>query len=148
MKKLILVATFLLGFVFVGLSQTEKVEWVGTAEMIDENTYKVTLTAEVEEGWFIYSQHLQDGGPIPTSIELEGENFVAEGDIEETGEITKEVYDDVFEIDIKKFGERAVFTQIVKTNGSQPEINALVNFMTCNDERCNPPRNVTVYVAL
>lgn len=148
MKKLILLFTLVFGFVCFGFSQTEKVEWTGTAEKIADDTYKVVLTADVEEGWYIYSMYMQDGGPIPTSIEFEGEHVIVDGDTEEFGEITKEAFDPVFEIDIKKFAQQATFTQIVKTKGSDPEINALVSFMSCNDERCNPPRKVKVYVAL
>jgi len=148
MKRFLVLAAFLFGFTFLATSQTEKVEWIGTAEMIADNTYEVTITATVDEGWYIYSMYMKDGGPIATSINFEGDNFEVEGMTKEFGEITQEAFDPVFDINIKKFGQQAVFTQIVKTNGDAPEINANINYMSCNENRCNPPRKVKVYVAL
>jgi len=148
MKNLFLFIALFFTTGMLAMSQSDRVEWTGKAEKISDNTYKVVLTASVDEGWYIYSQFMQEGGPVPTEIAFEGNNFKVDGKVKEDGEITKEMFDDVFEIDIKKFGKKATFTQIVKTNGKKPMINALVTFMSCNDDRCNPPRRVKVPVVL
>ncbi len=145
MKRLVSICLFVFGFTLVSFGQQDKVVWSSEAKKIDDNTYNIVLTADVDSGWYIYSQFIEPGGPIPTAIELKGGNFEVQGKVSESGEVTKEIYDDVFEIDVKKFGSKAIFTQKVKTMpGQVPTGKALVTFMSCNDLRCNPPQQVEV----
>ncbi len=142
MKSIVLVVLGIFALQFSAQCQLKKVEWTAETQKIDNNTYKIIMKADVEEGWYIYSQFMDAGGPLPTSFEFEGKNFSTDGTIDENGEIVKELFDEVFEINVKKYGQQAIFTQTVKTDGNLPNGVARVTFMSCSDDRCNPPTQV------
>ena len=51
-------------------AQPQAVTWSTSYENTDEHTI-ITVHAEIAEGWHLYSQNLDEGGPIPTSFVLE-----------------------------------------------------------------------------
>ena len=97
MKKLFLLIC-LIGFVFQSsaqglttLSEEEKsliknpVSWEGAIKNIEGNTYELSLSAEIEKDWHIYSQYTPNEGgmgPIPFYIEFKkaGEEYELEGE--------------------------------------------------------------------
>ncbi|MEJ6694957.1 MAG: protein-disulfide reductase DsbD family protein [Chitinophagales bacterium] len=114
----------------------EPVKWVYTAEKLEENQYKITFNATIEDGWYVYSSSVDEDGPIPTSIYFdENESLGALSDIEESGEETKDGYDDMFDMDIKKFGHAASFSQVININGAAT-ITGYLEFMTCDSMQC------------
>lgn len=117
------------------------VSWSTSVEQTKDDQVVLIATAVIEEGWHLYSQYIDDGGPIPTtffypeSVKLIGETS------EEDGEI---VQDATFEMQVKYFKDTAEFKQVVKLTESTNEINASVEFMVCNDEMCLPPNEVNL----
>jgi thiol:disulfide interchange protein DsbD len=103
----------------------------------DESENELKMSAELAEGWHIYSQFMdENAGPIPTSFEIKGESIDLIGNVEEP-EPTK-VYDENFGSDIAYFSDEAVFTQELNAD-SKGLINIEVVYMLCNDEGCLPP---------
>ena len=82
-----------------------------------------------------------DDGPVATAFYFDPGAFEAIGKVKEAGD-KKEGFDKVFEMNLTKFYKKAIFTQRVKvTDYSQPIIGYL-EFMTCDDSRCLPPKEV------
>lgn len=114
----------------------EPVKFTGEVKKISETEYKIILTASIEKTWHLYSQHIVEG-PLPTDI-----TFVDSGlDYELIGETSEPdvapYYDEVFEVDVKYFSDKAEFIQSVKLlNPELKSITVEVFFMTCNDEKC------------
>lgn len=144
MKYIFSILLFVIGFSSASFAQTEKVKWDAKTEKINQDTYKIVLTADVEDGWYIYSQYMESGGPVPTAIQFEGKGFTVDGSTEEYGEIAKEFFDPVFELDIKKYGGEVSFSQIVKSTTSAPKMSAFVTFMSCDDQMCLPPKQIEI----
>lgn len=112
------------------------VTWNYSTEKIDENKYQITFKANIQDGWYVYSSYIPEDGPIPTSIFFdENEALGSLGDMEESGEDTKDGYDEMFDMDIKKFGHSAEFSQIVKTTGPTT-LTGYLEFMTCDSIQC------------
>jgi len=115
------------------------VVWSTSVEQNEEDETVLIATATIEEGWHLYSQHVEDGGPIPTTffypedLKLKGETSEGEG---------KVVQDATFEMQLKYFGTKADFKQVVELKQGLNKINASVEFMVCNDEMCLPPKEV------
>ena len=66
MKKLILL---LLALPFVVSAQIyDPVTWSFTQEQISPDEIELKFTADIEEGWYLYSQTIEDDGPVPTSF--------------------------------------------------------------------------------
>ncbi len=123
-------------------SQQQVVSWQFSVELISGQEYRLRAEAQVDPGWFIYSQHLEEGGPVPTAFTFETQQGVELiGETEETGD-KKEGYDDIFGMKVIKYSKQVTFTQKVKLKARRGKVAGFVTFMTCDDERCLPPRDV------
>lgn len=136
MKKIFLIVSLLC--VSFGWAQIiEPVIWTSGVTQIDDTTFEIQFTAEIEKGWSIYSQHIDEGGPIPTTFTFENPDngFELLGGVKEGEPITK--FDKIFEMEMAFFFENAIFTQKIKLNNpAVKELTALVEYQTCDDEKC------------
>lgn len=135
----------ILGLLFIILpsfAQSDKVQWTTEVKELSEGKYQIDLIATVENGWYIYSQFMEPGGPIPTAITFENldqpKASISEK-VSESAEIEKEHFDTIFDITIKKFGGEVRFSKIIELKDEKSLI-AKVTYMTCNDEMCLPPK--------
>jgi thiol:disulfide interchange protein DsbD len=112
------------------------VNWSFDIKKINESEYEVTAIAKMNPSWVIYSQFTDDAGPIPTFFMING----TEVKFEEKSKVIKE-FDEMFDVDVMKFKESAVFTTIVKKNDKN-SISGSVEYMTCDGARCLPPVEV------
>lgn len=125
----------------------EPVEWSYEAVAQEDGTYQLLFTAKMDKGWYVYSQDIEDGGPIPTTFEFEeNDAFKIVGDIEEKGELI-EKFDEMFDMNIKKYPNEVTFVANVKGKAGA-EIEGYLTFMTCDDMRCLPPEDVDFTITL
>ena len=141
MKRLILLATILSPLFCIG--QQSPITWSFEAKALDNGQYEIHCIADIEQGWYIYSQHLDpDEGPIPTSILLEeGEGYEVVGKAMESGN-KKEGHDAIFDMFIIKYSDQATFSRIIELKNNSVTITGAIEFMTCDDEQCLPPTEV------
>lgn len=120
----------------------DPVSWTFKAEQVEGNQYKLVFHAEIDPGWNIYSQFLDDGGPVPTSFTFDGGNhFETIGEITESDN-AKSAHDPIFDMQVTKFTRYADFSQIVRFSDLSKPVSGYLTFMTCDDERCLPPKDV------
>ena len=119
------------------------VKWTITLEPIDGGNHLFKASAVIENGWWVYSQFLEnEDGPIPTTITYdEGNHFKLVGKNKES-ENAKKIFDKVFEMEVVKFQKTYTIEQKIKVTDPSKPITGYLNFMTCNDERCLPPTDV------
>jgi len=118
-------------------AQPQAVTWSTSYENTDEHTI-ITVHAEIAEGWHLYSQNLEEGGPIPTSFVLEEDSaFTAVGGWSE-GEPHVE-FDPNFDMDLAYFSDAADFTIKLLPTEKEFTVKGELEFMVCNDEMCLPP---------
>ncbi|MBI5915024.1 MAG: hypothetical protein HY842_06575 [Bacteroidetes bacterium] len=128
-------------------AQENPVKWSYEAKKIADGPtgagqYDLVFTANIQDGWYVYSQYLEsDDGPIRTSFHFD-ENASVElpGKNKEEGH-KYEGYDDLFGMNIIKFSGRPTFTQRVRTV-SPATLTGYLEFMTCDNEKCLPPAEV------
>lgn len=114
----------------------EPVKFTYTTEKLADNQYKITFNASVEEGWYVYSSFIEKDGPIPTTIYFDENDALGEiAAVEETGEVIKDGYDEMFDMDIKKFAKSATFSQVVNVTGTTT-LTGYLEYMTCDDQQC------------
>jgi thiol:disulfide interchange protein DsbD len=134
MKKL----TFIFLFISLsGFSQIlEPVKWSTSLEKNSDLEYNLVFTAEIDETWHLYSQHVPENGPLPTVFSFEDfTNYTLVGNMSEPK--GKTVYEVVFEMDTKYFENKAVFKQRIKLkNNTNFKIKGNIEFMVCNSEKC------------
>ena len=118
------------------------VVWEFAYNKTGEMQYELVFTAKIENRWHLYSQDIPDGGPIPTSFSInESDNFELVGNVEELSE-AEEKYDPSFDMILKLFSDKAVFVQKIKLISDGPvTISGSVEYMSCDDQRCLPPKD-------
>jgi thiol:disulfide interchange protein DsbD len=143
MKKIISVAVSLLIWVAVSAQVKNPVQWAFSSKKISADRYEVHLTATIEKGWHIYSQTTPDGGPVPTSIEyLKNPLFTLDGTTKEVGKMEQH-NEPLFGVDVKQFSNKVDFVQVVKLKSkAKTVLNGSIEFMTCNDHECLPPKAI------
>lgn len=124
-------------------SQVKVVEW--GAELITKGDItEIQITANILKGWKLYSQHTEEGGPLPTQISFEfPETVRLEGETEESGGFNKE-YSELFEIDVTSVKEGAKFVQKLSHSSDEEELLITIRYMSCNGLKCIPPTTETI----
>ena len=142
---------FLLFFSFLfttNLTAQNPVKWNFAAKKIQDMEYEVTFTAKVDDGWSIYSQHTDPSGPVPTAFSFtENANLEFIGKPVETGK-KKEAFDELFGVKVIKFSGVVNFTQKVKVKSGANAVSGYLEFMSCDDEKCLPPKEVEFEIVL
>jgi thiol:disulfide interchange protein len=146
MRLFKIAALFLLIAISANLATAQKlynpVEWKKYTKHVSGNEYDLYFVAQIDDGWYVYSQFLEEGGPVPTLFEFEETAGVQRvGKVKESGK-KKSGYDKVFEMNLTKFAKKAIFKQRIKVTDASKAytIKGGYEFMTCNDERCLNPK--------
>ncbi len=116
------------------------VKWSASVEKISDKEYILKAQAVIQSGWHLYGQYIEEGGPSPTAFRFKTDkkNFELIG--KTTEEKGHETVDKIFDMKIKYFEDKAVFTQKIKfTSDDISSIKAEVDFMVCDDSNCLPP---------
>ena len=134
-------------FIFISslnvFSQMEDpITWSTSVEKLSDSTFVLVSEAIIEEGWHLYAQEVPQDGPIPTSFSFDSSqgSFLLEGKTQEENGIV--VDDAVFQMKIKFFEKKTVFKQKIKVLKGIETINAIVEFMVCDDTKCLSPTEV------
>lgn len=113
-----LISAFILFIVTVGslsgqMGETP-VSWKQEVKQLSEQEFELILTASIEAGWHVYSQHTPEGGALPTefSYPTAGETFELVGPTKESE--TQTAFSDIFEVDETFFKEKAEFRQRIR----------------------------------
>ena len=132
-----LIALCVLFFALTAHGQViDPIKWeVGISEQRGD-TLKLSLNAEIIEDWYTYAYYMDEGGPIPTEISYEfteGDYTVLD-DVAESEVIRK--FDETFQMEIGIHEQTATFTQSVIQHKQGAPLNIVVDYQSCNAERC------------
>lgn len=140
MKKLlvlfaaILLQTSLIAQIF------EPVQWTFETKDLGGGEYELQMKATIEEHWHLYSQFIDEGGPVPTSFNFEENDSYTLIDGVEEGDAVEE-HNDLFGMVLRYFDTEATFTQKIKADGPVT-VTGYLEFMSCDDKQCLPPAEV------
>jgi len=117
------------------------VQWEFSKEELGNDEYNLFFTANIDDGWYLYSQFIEDDGPLPTSF-----NFFESDKYELIGKTNEEEpvkeYDPNFDMILSYFTKQVVFNQKVKLNSDNLTLNGELMFMVCDATQCLPPEYV------
>ncbi|PIF29682.1 thiol:disulfide interchange protein DsbD [Flavobacterium sp. 9] len=139
MKKFIITLLLLVSCNMFG-QMYNPVKWTTSVEKISDKEYVLKAEAAIQSGWHLYGQYIEEGGPSATAFSFKN----PKNNFELTGKTTEgkghEVVDKIFNMKIKYFEDKALFTQKIKFKSDQiTNIAAEVGFMVCDDSNCLPP---------
>ncbi len=149
MKKTLLPLLFIIAF--TGRSQLSPVIWAFSAVKTADKTYEIHLKASIRPGWHVYAQKQpSDAIAIPTKFTVNPNPlFKLDGNIRENGTLEK-IKDKTLGISAFQFSNSVDFVQKIKLKSSAAITNftGTVEYQTCNDEKCLPPKKVNFSVAI
>ncbi|WP_461598122.1 protein-disulfide reductase DsbD family protein, partial [Winogradskyella sp.] len=119
----------------------EPVKWQFEVEKISDTEFNLVFKANIEEGWYIYSQEQQSEESFAPTTYFEFQNV--EGNYQLNGKTTEPdvpvIFDKIFQEDVKKFKHQAIFKQnITLVNKDLKQIDVTVDYQTCDDSKCIP----------
>ena len=136
MKRLLNIFLF-----FVSLTSFSQilnpVKWEFGSKKISDGEYELIFVAKIDNHWSLYSQFVDEGGPLPTIFSFESSTSykligsVAESD---TNKVTQ--LDPVFDMIVSKYYDKAVFKQRLSVRSSGFDVKGNIDFMTCDDTKC------------
>jgi hypothetical protein len=118
------------------------VKWGFSVNKINNAESELVFTATVDKGWNIYSQNIEEGGPIPTTFNFDkGMGYMLVGKVTEPEGVEK--MDNVFNMKVIYLSGKVEFRQKVRVMSLKPvKVTGNVEFMCCDDEQCLPPEEV------
>lgn len=150
MKKILFVASI---FAIALQSQSQgmnPVTWNFTSKKTGDKTYEIRLTATIQSGWHLYSQSQPDDAiAIPTGITFNANPLLTmENKVKEVGKMEK-FHDEKLGLSANQYSNKVDFVQVVKLKANaKTNISGSVEFQTCDDKKCLPPKTVNFSVAL
>jgi Disulphide bond corrector protein DsbC len=150
MKKF---AFIILSFLAVGFASAQNlnpVSWSFSSKKIKENVYELQMIATIQQGWHLYSQtQPEDAIAQPTSFQFNKNPLISfDGKVKEMGKLEK-FKDAKLGVSANQYSEKVVFVQTVKVKGkAKTNVTGKLEFQTCNDQKCLPPKTVNLAIAL
>jgi DsbC/DsbD-like thiol-disulfide interchange protein len=145
MKNFVLASFVASGLISFAQPQNP-VSWSASYKPLSETEGEIVIKGTIEKGWHTYSQRPTEAGPIPTSF-----TFTPTKDYEPDGPVAEsdahEEFVPAFDARIYVFTGVAEFRQKIKRkNKGTFSIPMKVEYMTCNDMMCLPPKTVSLSV--
>ena len=148
MKKLYILAIVLIAA--IGAQAQNPVTWTFSTKKIDDKTYELHMTASIQSGWHLFSQNQPDDAiAMPTDITINNNPLLKlDGKIREVGSMEK-FHDKKLDLSANQYSDKVDFIQVVKLKAkAKTNLTGSVEFQTCNDQKCLPPKTVTFNVAV
>lgn len=143
MKKII---SFLLFSILVCTLQAqiqEPVKFKSELKTLSDTEAEIVFTATIDAGWHVYSTDLGDGGPTSATFNVDKKSGLElVGSLKPVGN-EHEVFDQMFEMQVRYFENTAKFVQKVKFTGGVYAIEGYLMYGACNDSNCLPPSEVS-----
>lgn len=114
------------------------VKWTKSIKMTDDKNGVITFTANIDNGWHLYSNDTPDGGPIPLSIKWdkkEGVKLV--GGLKHSKAPTT-IDDEMFGMKVRQWEGTVSISQRFTTTADKYKIEGEVNYQACSDQGCLP----------
>ena len=150
MKKLLSIVV-LSSIAFFAQSQTvNPVSWNFSAKKIADKTYEIHLSATMQTSWHLYSQTQPDDAIVnPTAFTFTTNPLLTlSGKIKEVGKLEK-FHDEKLKLSANQYSEKVDFVQVVKLKSNlKTNVAGSVEYQTCDDKKCLPPKTVNFSVAL
>jgi thiol:disulfide interchange protein len=148
MRRVLLLLTLLFcGLAAFSQGALDKVKWTFDAKQTGDSTFTVTVVANIEPGWHIYTASPGgDGSQIPTIVTLHKNNNIRlDGKMQIAGKVVDEEVEDVGIIHYYK--NKVTYTQklVARANTS---LKGNVSFQVCDDKMCLPPKDLDFSVKI
>lgn len=119
------------------------VKWSYLAKRVSPTEATIYLKATIDEGWHIYSQNIEEGGPTKTEFAFApSKDYKLTGKTIEPKAVAK--FDKFFMMNIASFEKEVIFQQKIKLKPKMaPTVRVRLEFGVCSTKSCLPPDEAT-----
>ena len=138
-KRIILLATSLLVVIMTAMAQiSNPVTWTKNLKMTDDHNGVITFTANIENGWHLYSNDTPPDGPTPLSISWDKTSGVKlVGSLKPS--VAPQVVESEFFGKVHQWNGKVSLSQKFTTTANDYKIDGEIHYMSCNDVTCTAP---------
>jgi len=150
MRSILLAAIILFSAISLNAQSLNPVSWTFTSKKTGDKTYEVHMTANIQSGWHLYSQtQPEDAIAYPTSVTINNNPLLKmDGKVKEVGKLEK-YKDATVNATNHQYSKKVDFVQVVKLKTTaKTNVTGSVEFQTCDDKKCLPPKTVNFNIAL
>lgn len=138
MKNLFLFTVGLLFSLSASSQILRPIKWSYTAKKTSATEATVFIKATLQDGWHLYAQENQEGGPVKTTFIFSSDkSYQLKGKVTEPKFISK--FEKTFNMNVNYFEKTVVFQQKVRLKGGKAVVKGAVEFMVCSNQQCLPP---------
>lgn len=145
---------FILALVFTATlaakAQLNPITWSFTATKVGDKTYEVHMKATIQNTWHLYSQtQPADAIAIPTTFTINANPlFTRDGKIREVGKMEL-MKDASLGVSANQYSNSVDFVQKIRLKANvKTNFTGTVEYQTCDDKRCLPPKTVSFNVQI
>ena len=133
MKKLFSTLTLLvLGITAMMAQVTFSVSY----KRVSPTELDIVFTGKIPAGWHVYSTHVEEGGPTPTTFQVDKlQGAKLKGALVE-GPGKKVKHDEMFDMNVGSFAGSCQFTQRVELTDKNYNIEAYLDYQACGNGAC------------
>jgi DsbC/DsbD-like thiol-disulfide interchange protein len=150
MKRLLLILSAFFTVAIASAQNINPVSWSFTSKKLGDKEYEIQILATIQQGWHLYSQSQPaDAIAQPTSFQFNKNPLLdMSGKVKEVGKLEK-FKDKTLDVSANQYSNKVLFVQKVKMKGkAKTNVTGKLEFQTCNDEKCLPPKSVNFSIAL
>jgi thiol:disulfide interchange protein DsbD len=150
MKRLLLILSAFFTVAVASAQYINPVSWTFTSKKLGDKEYEIQMLATIQQGWHLYSQSQPaDAIAQPTSFQFNKNPLLdMNGKVKEVGKMEK-FKDKTLDVSANQYSNKVLFVQKVKIKGkAKTNVTGKLEFQTCNDEKCLPPKSVNFSIAL
>jgi thiol:disulfide interchange protein DsbD len=131
-------------------AQINPVSWSFSANKVGDKTYEIHMVATLQTGWHLYSQvQPEDAIAIPTTFTITPNPlFTLDGKIKEVGKM-EVMKDKDLGVSANQYSKTVTFVQKIKLKANvKTNFKGNVEYQTCDDKKCLPPKTVNFDIAI
>ncbi len=139
MKRLLNILVAISVCAFVAQAQMlNPVKWTKSIKMTDDKNGVITFTANIDNGWHMYSNDTPDGGPIPLSIKWDKKEGVRLVGGLKHSKAPATIDDEMFGMKVRQWEGTVSISQKFTTTADKYKIEGEVSYQACSDQGCLP----------
>ena len=141
MKKILSLLLFV-ALAWASMAQImDPVKWTFQVKDLNENESELVFTAQLDEGWHLYSQHTDPNGPFGISFQFTpSKDYALKGKVSEPK--PHEEFDKDFNCTVRSFSGRVVFRQkIERLSAKDFKVKGTYSYQLCNNGSCIAPED-------
>jgi len=105
---------------------------------LPSGVFRVDATGDIKPGWHVYSQFIEEGGPVATKVSFNpSADFTLVGSTREHGNALT-FRDSIYEMDITWYSTVVTFSQELRLNKTPANVAGSIHYLLCDNHVCIP----------